>query len=472
MRFRLALAGCLVMLVAAAVASLARADNQMLVGFVDDPTFRWHVDSARMLSAAAATNASIVRTTVYWASVAPTRPADAADPFDPAYQFGDLDQLVRTAELDDMTVLLTIWGTPGWANGGRGLNYAPARMADLQQFAQAVAARYSGRYPGLPFVGYFSLWNEPNLSEFLAPTFTNGKPSSPAIYAQMARAAYAGIKAGNQRALLAIGETSPRGRDKPSPSPGKAEDTLSPGTFARLVAQAPGPRVRFDAWAQHPYSDLGQGPLQKVRFPNVDLPQLPTFEKDLDKWFKRKGTPVWITEYGFQTRPGQPKGVTTTQQVAYMRQAFSIVRKDQRVKMFVWFIFRDDPTSAWHSGLLNEDSSPKPSLPAFTSLARTVDVRSVQMLVKPGTSNPVIRVPVWALAARDGVGARLGATISVIYGKKAVAAQPTSTIGIDGYAAFRLPITKARLNGLYNVDLTIGDINGNKLVRTATVLVR
>lgn len=460
------------MLVSVAAASVARADNQMLVGFADDPTFRWHADSALMLARAAAADASIVRTTVYWAEVAPTRPVNAADPFDPAYQFSDLDQLVRAAQLDDMTVLLTIWGTPGWANGNKGLNYAPTSMADMRQFAQAVAARYSGRYPGLPYVGYFSLWNEPNLSEFLAPTFMNGKPSSPAIYAQMARAAYAGVKAGNPRALLAIGETSPRGRDKPTPSPGKVEDTLSPGTFARLVAQAPGPRVRFDAWAQHPYSDLGQGPLQRVRFPNVDLPQLPTFEKDLDKWFKRKGTPIWITEYGFQTKPGQSKGVTATQQAAYMRQALAIVKKDQRVKMFIWFIFRDDPTSAWHSGLLNEDSTPKPSLAAFNSLARSVDVRHVEMLVKPGTSNPVLRLPVWALAARDGVGAALGATISVVYGRQTTVVQPTSAIGVDGYAAFRVPITKARLNGLYNVELTIGDINGNKVVRTATVLVR
>ena len=460
------------MVVSAVAASLARADNQMLVGFADDPTFRWHVDSTQMLAGAAAANASIIRTTVYWSSVAPTQPTNAVDPFDPAYQFTDLDALVRTAQLDDMTVVLTIWGTPGWANGNKGLNYAPTRMSDLQQFAQALAARYSGRYPGLPFVGYYSLWNEPNLNEFLAPTFRNGKPASPAIYAQMARAAYAGVKVGNPRALLAIGETSPRGRDKPSSSPKTVQDTLSPGTFARLVSQAPGPRVRFDAWAQHPYSDLGQGPLQKVRFPNVDLPQLPTFEKGLDKWFKRKGTPIWITEYGFQTKPGQPKGVTEAQQVAYMRQAFAIARKDQRVKMFVWFIFRDDPTSAWHSGLLNEDSTPKPSLQAFFGLAQTVDVRNVQMLVKPGASNPVLRVPVWSLAARDGVGASLGATISVIYGKQTMVSQPTSTIGVDGYAAFRLPIVKAKLNGLYNVDLTIGDINGNKVVRTASVTVR
>jgi len=462
----------LLALTAAVGASFAKADNQTLVGFLDDPSFRWRADNGQMLAAAAGAGASIVRTTVYWSQVAPNRPADASNPFDPAYQFSDLDQMIRSAEFDDMTVLLTIWGTPAWANGNKRPNYAPTQMGDLQQFAQAVAARYSGRYPGFPFVGYYSLWNEPNLSEFLAPTFRDGKPASPAIYAQMARAAYAGIKAGNRQALLAIGETSPRGRDRPSPSPGKVQDTLSPGTFARLVAEAPGPRVRFDAWAQHPYSDLGFGPLQNVRFPNVTLTQLPTFEKDLDTWFKRKGTPIWITEYGFQTKPGQPRGVTLAQQAAYLKQSLAIVRKDTRIRMFIWFIFRDDPTSAWHSGMLNEDSSPKPALRAFTSAARTIDFRNVETLIKPGASNPVVRVPVWALAVRDGVGAKLGATIAVDDAGKETTSQPTSTIAADGYASFPLPITRARSNGLYVATIKIGDANGNNITRQVIALVR
>jgi hypothetical protein len=457
--------------VAAALTASAVADDRTLMGFQDDPSFRWHVDSAATLTLAAQANASVIRTAAYWSETAPTRPVDARNPFDSAYQFSDLDQIVRNAEFRDMTVLLTILGTPGWANGNKGQNYAPTRMADLQDFAQALATRYSGRYPGLPFVGYYSVWNEPNLSQFLAPTFVNGKPASPGIYAQMARAAYAGIKAGNPRAQVAIGETSPRGRDKPSPSPGKLEDTLSPGLFAQLVARAR-PAVRFDAWAQHPYSDLGLGPLQKVRFPNVNLSQLPTFERKLDLWFHRKGTPVWITEYGFQTRPGQPKGISLTQQRAYVQQTLALVAKDPRVKMFIWFIFRDDPTSAWHSGLLNNDDTTKPALAAFTKVAGQVDFRNAKIDIKPGTSNPVVRVPVWALAVRDGVGAKLGATISVYYGRRATVAQPTSTISTDGYASFRLPISKAKPNGLYTAYLTVNDLNGNQLIRRATVVVK
>lgn len=457
---------------ALAVPASATSADRMLVGFQDDPSFRWLDSRDTNLATAAQTGASIVRTTVYWNKIAPTRPADATDPFDPAYQFTDLDEFVRTATFDGMTVMLSIWGTPDWANGGKGQNYAPTRLSDFQNFAQAIAARYSGLHPGFPFVGYYSIWNEPNLQQFLAPTYdSRGKPKSPLIYAGLARAGYAGIKAGNRRALVAIGETSPRGRLRPTTQKG-VQQTIAPGLFARVLASAR-PTVKFDAWAHHPYSDLGASPTQKVRFPNVNLTQIPTFDSDLAKWFKRRSVPFWITEYGFQTKPGQPKGVTTAQQAAYVKQSLAIVRRYPEVQMFIWFIFRDQPVSLWHSGLLNEDATRKPSYAAFVASARAFDVRNPAVVVKAGTSNPKLTLPVWELLARDGPGAKVGATISVVYrGKTLAVVQPQTTIGIGGYVTFRVPITKAKANGVYQVFLKIGDANGNSVSRTATVVVR
>ena len=201
--------GCLLVLAAVAPATALSAPR-MPVGFQDDPSFRWRDDRITNFNNAASTSATIIRSTAYWSRIAPARPANATDPNDPGYHFEDIDELVRNATFRGMTVLLTIWGTPGWANGDQGENHAPTRMADLQDFAHALAARYSGRYPGIPFVGYYSVWNEPNLEEFLAPAYNkSGKPSSPAVYAHMAGAAYAGIKAGNSRAQVGVGETSP-----------------------------------------------------------------------------------------------------------------------------------------------------------------------------------------------------------------------------------------------------------------------
>ena len=61
-------------------------------------------------------------------------------------------------------------------------------------------------------------------------------------------AGYAGIKAGNPRSLVAMGETSARGTDNPK----GVRPVHSPGRFVEELARA-NPRLRFDAWSHHPY---------------------------------------------------------------------------------------------------------------------------------------------------------------------------------------------------------------------------
>ena len=212
----------------------AMAAERMWVGFQDDPSFRWRDDRASMLDEAVTPNAGIVRTTVYWSRIAPFRPASPSNPFDPAYRWDDLDEFVRSAQFRGLETLLTIWGTPNWANGSKGPNYAPTRLSDITAFARALASRYSGRNPGFPYVRFYSVWNEPNLEQFLAPTFNGkGKPVSPFTYARLYRAVYAGLKAGSPTAEVGIGETSPRGRDKALA--GRIQDSMAPATFARLA---------------------------------------------------------------------------------------------------------------------------------------------------------------------------------------------------------------------------------------------
>ena len=75
---------------------------------------------------------------------------------------------------------------------------------------------------------------------------------------------------------------------------------------------------------------VSQAPTQKVRWPNIGMTSLPALESALDRRF-RKGIPVWITEYGNETRPGEPRGVTEAQQAAYLPQAVAIARRDPRV---------------------------------------------------------------------------------------------------------------------------------------------
>jgi hypothetical protein len=99
---------------------------------------RYGADRQQELDDVRAAHATVIRTLVEWRTVAPTRPRSAASPFDPVYRFADLDELVRNAQARGMEMLLTIWGTPGWANGNKGPQYLPTRTADFQQFAKAL----------------------------------------------------------------------------------------------------------------------------------------------------------------------------------------------------------------------------------------------------------------------------------------------------------------------------------------------
>jgi hypothetical protein len=453
----------------ALTAAPTRSARPMLVGFQDDPGFRWSPDRAATLAAAARAHATIIRATADWSHIAPTRPKVAADPFDPAYNFSDLDDLVRHAAMDGMTVMLTIWGTPSWANEGRGPNYVPQHMSDLYAFAEAIADRYSGRHPGYPFVGYYTIWNEPNSVRFLAPGFdAQGNPVSPYLYAALCRFAYSGLKVGNPLATVAIGQTSSRGAELGHAGAG----SIAPGTFARLLASVK-PAVPFDAWAHHPYSDLGYGPSQRFRFPNVNLSTLHTFEQKLDLWFHRSDIPIWISEYGLQTRPERPGGVTFDQQAAYVRQALAIAAADPRVQMFIWFTLRDDPTyETWDSGLIGQAGARKPAFAAFADAAEALDARDPVVEVPADTVRPVLRLPLWELAARDGVGARIGSRITVYAGKRRIGtATPQTRISVDGYASFPLPIARVLPSVRYEVYVgDINDIHGNRVSRRATVI--
>ena len=140
--------------------------------------------------------------------------------------------------------------------------------------------------------------------------------------------------------------------------------------------------------------------------------------------------------------------------------------------MFIWFIFRDDPTSTWQSGLENQDNSRKPAFATFAAGARKLDIRSPVVYIKAKKSNPVIRVPVWELLYRDGPGAVLGSTVKVFYKSRNLSvAQPTSTIAIDGYASFMIPLKSPPKNTSYTVTIAINDKNGNAVNRSATLIV-
>ena len=458
---------------AAAVLALsvgsASAEERMWIGFHDDPVLRYGPDRLAELDAVRGANATVVRTLVEWRSIAPTRPRSATNAFDPTYRFADLDEFVRNAQQRGMEVLMTVWGTPTWANGGKGPAFLPTRMADFQNFTRALATRYSGRRPGYPFVRFYGIWNESNLGNFLAPQFNaKGKIVSPAAYAKLAAAGYAGIKAGSPRAQVAVGETSSNGKDKPKAG---STDSVTPGTFAKLLAQA-NKRLKFDAWAQHPYPvPVNQGPGQKVRYPNVAFSTLKQFERDLDKWFGRKNIPIWITEYGNETKPGEPNGVTEAQQAAYVPQAIAFAKKDPRIPMFVWFVFRDSSGSPWQSGVYRASGAAKPAAARWAAAARTADRLNGKLAVKGGTADPAINVNYRDMCTNNVPGATVGVASRTFRGAQAVqAAQASTTLAFDCTITIRLTGLVVAKGQTYRAEIDANTATTAPKRRTITIV--
>jgi hypothetical protein len=454
-------------LLSALVPAAATAATRMPVGFQDDPTFRWLPGAPEELDRVQEAGATIIRATADWRAIAAQKPVRATNPFDKNYNLNDLDDMIRNAQQRGIQVMLTIWGTPKWANGGQGANVPPKQLADLTNFAHALADRYSGRYPGYPYVGRYSIWNEPNLAIFLTPQFNSaGTIVSPATYAKLYKAGYAGVKAGNKTALVAIGETSNQGRDHPAN--GAANESVAPGTFAQLLAQVPG--LKFDAYAEHPYTTRPNlPPTQKVRFPNVTLLQLPHFEQMIDTWFKRKNIPIWITEYGYETKPGEPAGVTNAQQAAYMSTVMRKLQADPRVQMFIWFVFHDSAQSLWQSGVFSLSGAPKPSYNTFSALARLIAGETVSI---PAGKEPTIKLSVPRLAAVTPAGELTGLNWKVYDGAKVIAlgqaAPPLrSDMSISFVATFK-PVT----GKTYTLQADAQDKSGNHALSTYSLVTK
>jgi hypothetical protein len=324
-----------------------------------------------------------VRLNLYWGGkygVARARPARPADPSDPAYDWSLYDRTVNYASQYGVQIIFSIYGTPGWANGGRAQRVPPIYGIDLRNFAYAAARRYSGTYPGadgrtLPAIRDWLAWNEPNNPIFLTPQYqrVGGRwvIESAISYTKICNAIYGGIHATlvpGER--VACGGTSPRGNNNPSSS----RASVSPLAFLRAVKSA-GLRT-FDAWAHNPYYSMpSETPATKPASPKgvpataVTLGNIGDLTSLVTKLYGPK--PIWITEYGYQTNPPDPIfGVSLAKQSLYLTQAFAIARANPRIQMMLWFLLKDEPTlSGWQSGLLTYAGKKKPAFAAFQRMA-------------------------------------------------------------------------------------------------------
>jgi hypothetical protein len=367
--------------VAALSVQPAAGSARMLVGLFDEGA-TFYDNPATTFPSYKALRTQVLRVTLYWGGrlgVAKRRPVNGADPSDPAYNWALYDRTVDYAAQYGIKVLFSIYGTPGWANGGASLNRAPRNFGDLQKFAFAAATRYSGRFATadgktLPPVRLWTAWNEPNNPVYLRPQFKRVAGrwviQSAVDYAKICNAVYTGVHSTQLGAeKVACGVTAPRGNNNPS----SGRPSVAPVAFLSALKNAG--LKRFDAYAHHPYyASPSETPTTRPVVPNgaaptaVTLANLNVLVRALTRLYGPRR--IWITEYGFQTKPPDSIfGVTWAKQAAYLTQAFAIARRNPRIDMMLWFLLKDDPILAgWQSGLTTVAGRKKPAFTAFQRL--------------------------------------------------------------------------------------------------------
>jgi hypothetical protein len=270
----------------------------------------------------------VVRVTLNWHQIE-VRPGQ--------YRWGRPDRLLGALRRRGLEPVVTLWGTPGWANGGAP-NTAPARAEDFNRFANAAAARYL-------FVRKWVLWNEPNKAIWL-------KPVSPKLYvSRILNPGYRGIKQVNPAAQVAGGATGPRG----------GKGGMAPVDFIRAMDRA---GARLDVFAHHPYPDnANESPFEGGcdHCKTITMATLERLLREVGRAFPRAR--IWLTEYAYQTRPPDPFGVSLETQARFVAEAARRVHAAPKVDMLIHYLYRDEPDLArWQSGLETIDGRPKLAL--------------------------------------------------------------------------------------------------------------
>ena len=296
----------------------------------------------------------VVRVTLNWYR---------AEPRAGRYSWGRPDRLLRALRARGLKPVVTIWGTPGWANGGKGPNVAPRRPDDFQRFVEAAAERYS-------WVTQWIMWNEPNKATWL-------KPASPKTYVrQILNPGYRGVKSVIRRAKVAGGVTGPRG----------GKGGMSPVDFIKGMDRA---RAQLDAYAHHPYPVFPRDTpfVGGCKCPILTMARLERLLRIVGSAFPRAR--IWLTEYAYQTNPPDRFGVSLDLQAKYVGEAARRVYTAPKVDMLIHYLYRDEPDIArWQSGLETLGGKPKPALHAtmfpLAQIGRSGDRTTVWGQVRPG----------------------------------------------------------------------------------------
>jgi hypothetical protein len=405
-----------------------------------------------------------VRVNIAWGGIAPspnsTRRPKGFNATNPAAYaaagWAPYDAIDRAAAADGIGVFFTLDApAPLWATGsGAPRGTAGYFRADWEPsarefgyFVKAVGTRYDGSYKprgsttALPWVSFWSIWNEPNYGYDLGPQgtgFRQSIPSSPRLYRGLLDAAWSALQATGHRTRtdrILFGELTPAGENSWG-----VFSNMKPLVFLRSLycvdssyhelrgsaasaqgcpATAAGSRsFRRQNPALFSASGLAEHPYEEVTAPNkpqylcgnklcvgrsdpdfADLPEMPRLARTLDRlngvYGSRTHFPVWSTEYGFRTIPPDPhEGISPTTAAYYMNWAEYLSYKQPRTYSYSQYALMDAPPPAYFdTGLINPDGSLKPGFDAY---------RMPLFLPKTTLNSATQKVEVWGGVRPEG----------------------------------------------------------------------
>jgi polysaccharide biosynthesis protein PslG len=278
--------------------------------------------------------------------------------------FAPYDDAINEARKRGMTVQLTVTGNPKFTKHGQGYltyrNPSPSRYA---RWIGQVARHFRGR------VAAYSVWNEPNLVDYLYPQIVGRRSVGHILYARLVRAGYRAVKRADPGAKVLIGETAP---------------SNLPLRFIERAARALPGGLRADGWAQHPYQFLKISPGRPQRRYTGGISNVGAMKSTMRRLARthrlRTGSgaplPIYFTEFGYP-RPGAYYGFfSEALRNRYALEAFRLAKRSG-AKVLVWYQLYNNPGRAragvWDTGLIGPDGGQsslyKQLVAARTSLA-------------------------------------------------------------------------------------------------------
>jgi len=375
----------------------AHAAKRMEVVVQDDAIFLYQTDyydrevAFRQLRKL---GASRLRINVLWFLTMPSAQATATTkPASVAYDWSIWDDAIARAKQYGIDVQLDLTGDPPtWACG---TNLPPNECdgyrpdtAEFRAFTEAAAAHFGSR------VTRYSIWNEPNWYTWLRP-----HEEAPLLYRGLYQAGYAGVKAGNPRAKVLMGETAPYYRPKLSHAPLDfiRRMVCVNKRFKRIKGakrKCKGGALKLDGYAHHPY-DFTVPPTKlrehtdDVTMANLDALNATLAQLRNQRLLKSsaKKIPVYLTEHGYYVRrPETPRGrgLSERKRKRWTVKAFDMAQRNKRVKGMLYYVLVSPPpghvTGFFDLGLIATNGFERG---AFHALRNWIQAALLEGRVKP-----------------------------------------------------------------------------------------